>query len=79
MIVSLWIKDMNQYNPSYASTDAFLPKDREGAAFPSSCRVQPCATPVDGMENKYYLDTSTPIYGDVEDVIPPYVGYGPCG
>jgi len=38
------VEDLNQYNPSSASTDGFLPKDREGAAFPSSCRVQPCAT-----------------------------------
>jgi hypothetical protein len=65
---------MNQYNPSYASTDAFLPKDREGAAFHSSCRVQPCATPVEGMENKYFLDIQTTTYVHLSNFVPPYVG-----
>jgi hypothetical protein len=57
-------------------------QDRDGSAFPSSCRVQPCATPMDGMENKDNKDNKDippPIYEDNKDVIPPYVGHGSRG
>jgi hypothetical protein len=56
-----------------------MPKDRVGSAFPSSCLVQPCAMPVDGMEIMDNKDIPTTIYGDNKDVLPPYVGYGPRG
>jgi hypothetical protein len=40
------VKDLNQVNPSIKieNYDGFMPKNRDGSAFPSACHLQPFAT-----------------------------------
>jgi hypothetical protein len=81
----LLVWDLNQVNPSIKieNCDGFMPQDRDGSAFPSSCHLQPICNHLQpeltGMVKNHIFSGFTPIFTDFTGVKPPYVGSGTSG
>jgi hypothetical protein len=74
----LIVRDLNQVNPSIKieNCDGFMPQDRDGSAFPSSCHLQPGLS--DMVKNRFFMGL-TPTFTDLKGLKPPYVGSGGGG
>jgi hypothetical protein len=74
----LIVRDLNQVNSSIKieNFDGFMPQDRDGSAFPSSCHLQPGLS---GVVKKGYFKGFTPIFTDLMGLKPPKVGFAGNG
>jgi hypothetical protein len=81
----LIVRDLNQVNPSIKieNCDGFMPQDRGGPAFPSSCHLQPICNhlqpELSGMVKNRFFKGLTPTFTDLKGLKPPKVGPGTSG